>query len=66
MGEHEVYRVRIATEFTGKLAAKRDMFAFLSTDARHLPLRVEADFLLGTIVAELTQYQQGNELAFNQ
>ncbi len=63
LGEREVFKVRIVTDFSGKLASKRDMFAYFTTDPRHLPVRIEAEFLIGTLVAELTEYQQGRDLA---
>ena len=63
LGEREVFRLRIQTAFSGKFESKRDMFAYLTTDGRHLPVRIEASFLLGTIVAELTDYKQGRVLA---
>ncbi len=59
LGEREAFRMRISTEFGGKLDAKRDMVAWLATDASHVPVRIEADFVLGTVVAELTDYKQG-------
>ena len=58
-GKQEVYRLRVYTEFSGNLASKRDLVAWLTTDARHLPVRLEADLALGSLVAELTEYQQG-------
>ena len=58
-GRQEVYRLRVYTEFSGSLASKRDMVAWLTSDARHLPVRIEAELSLGSIVAELQDYQQG-------
>ncbi|MBM7114964.1 DUF3108 domain-containing protein [Archangium primigenium] len=58
-GKQEVYRLRVYTEFSGNLASKRDLVAWLTTDARHLPVRLEAELALGSLVAELTEYQQG-------
>jgi len=58
-GQQEVYRLRVYTEFSGNLASKRDLVAWLTADARHLPVRLEADLSLGSLVAELTDYQQG-------
>lgn len=59
LGKQDVYRLRVHTEFSGNLASKRDMVAWFTADARHLPVRIEADFVLGSLVAELTEYQQG-------
>lgn len=58
-GRQEVLRLRVYTEFSGNLASKRDMVAWLTADARHLPVRIEAELALGSIVAELQGYQQG-------
>jgi Protein of unknown function (DUF3108) len=59
LGKQDVYRLRVHTEFSGNLASKRDMVAWFTADARHLPVRIEAEFVLGSLVAELTEYQQG-------
>jgi hypothetical protein len=59
LGAREVFRVRVETDFSGGLAAKRDMLAYFSADARKVPVRVAADFLIGTIVAELVSYEPG-------
>jgi hypothetical protein len=63
LGKQEVYRLRVYTEFSGNLKSKRDMVAWLTADARHLPVRVEADLALGALVAELTGYEQGKTVA---
>jgi hypothetical protein len=62
-GKREVFKVRIQTDFSGKFAAKRDMFAYFTTDPAHILVRVEADFLLGTVEAELVEYKGGRQLA---
>jgi hypothetical protein len=59
MGEQEVFRVRLQTEFSEKLKAKRDIIAYFTTDPSHVPVRIEADLALGSIVAELSEYKQG-------
>jgi hypothetical protein len=43
----------------GKFQSKHDMVAYFTDDALHLPVRIEADFVLGTITAELTGYAPG-------
>lgn len=65
MGEQEVFRVRLQTEFSEKLKAKRDIIAYFTTDPTHVPVRIEADLALGSIVAELSEYKQGRVLAMN-
>lgn len=59
LGEREVYRVRVETDFSGGLASKRDMLAYFTADARKVPVRVSAEFLIGTLVAEVTSYEPG-------
>jgi hypothetical protein len=58
-GEKEVFKVRVQTEFVGKFAANRDMFIYLSTDDAHVPVKIEADFAIGSLVAELIDYKKG-------
>ena len=63
IGEREVYKVRVQTDFSGKFQSKRDMIGYFATDDSHVLVRIEADFLLGTLVAELTSYQPGRTAA---
>jgi hypothetical protein len=61
LGDKEVFRVRVVTDFSGKLAAKSDLRAFFTTDARHVPVRVEAEFLFGTVAGDLVAYEPGRD-----
>lgn len=63
MGKREVYRVKVQTAFSGKLASKSDMVAFITTDSARLPIRIEAEFILGKVVADLTEYKAGRSVA---
>jgi hypothetical protein len=63
LGAQEVYKLRIRAQFSGKLEARRDMFLFVTTDPKHLPVRVEAELALGYISAEITDYKPGREIA---
>lgn len=63
LGHRDAIRVRVKTAFSGKLESKRDIVAFFSDDTSHVPLRIEADFAVGTMVAEITEYKQGRALA---
>jgi hypothetical protein len=63
LGKREVFRIRMNTEFSGKLKSRRDLVAYFTTDALHLPVRIEAEFVLGKLVAQLTDYQPGRQLA---
>ncbi|NMO20193.1 DUF3108 domain-containing protein [Pyxidicoccus fallax] len=63
LGPKEVFKVRVQAEFGGNLNTKRDMFAYFTTDPNHVPVRVEAEFALGTMVAEITDYKPGRVMA---
>ncbi|MFL5353779.1 DUF3108 domain-containing protein [Archangium sp.] len=63
LGKQDVYRMRVYTEFSGNLASKRDMVAWFTADGRRVPVRIEAELALGSIVAELMDYEQGKALA---
>jgi hypothetical protein len=65
LGMREVFKIRTQTDFSGKLQSKKDMFAYLTTDPAHVPVRIEAEFVLGQIVAELTDYKSGQTLAMS-
>ena len=64
-GRREVFKVKAETAFTGKLASKRALYVYFTTDPSHVPVRIEADFAVGRIVAELTSYRPGSEVAAN-
>ena len=61
LGERDAVRVRLRTEFSGKLAA-RELRIWFSDDPAHAPMRMEADFLLGPVVVEWTDYKPGRAL----
>lgn len=63
LGTKEVYKVRVQTGFGGKFESKRDMYAFMTTDGSHVPVRIEAEFVLGTITAEISEYKTGRRYA---
>ncbi len=66
LGEREVFRVKLQTDFSEKLQTKRDIVAYFTTDSSHVPVRVEAEFVIGSIVADLADYKQGRLMAMNQ
>ena len=61
MGKREAIRVRLRTEFSGKLTA-REIRMWFSDDAAHVPMRMEADFALGPVVVEWTDYKPGRAI----
>lgn len=65
-GPQDALKIRLQTQFTGKLAAKRDVLAWLSADDLRLPLKIEADLALGSIVVELVDYKPGRRVAMLQ
>ena len=42
--------------------SRKAVEAYFSADARHLPLRFDADFLLGKVTAELVHFEMGESL----
>jgi Protein of unknown function (DUF3108) len=60
-GERQAIRVRLRTEFSGNLSA-REVRMWFSDDAAHVPMRMEADFALGPVVVEWTDYKPGRAL----
>jgi hypothetical protein len=55
----EAFRIRVRTGFAGSWASNGDIVAYVAADSTHVPLRVEAAFVVGTLVAELTDYKPG-------
>ncbi len=62
-GAFETVKVQVRTAFQGKFSTKRDTFFWFTRDRRHVPVRVSADFSVGSVVAELTGYRPGGALA---
>ncbi len=58
-GQRDTFRVRVKTGFDGKFESKRDIVTWMTADEARVPVRVEADFVLGTIRAELQEYKSG-------
>jgi len=63
LGPKETFKVRVRAGFGGKFESKRDMFAWITTDDARVPVRVEAEFILGTVRAELSDYKGGRRYA---
>lgn len=61
LGLREVFRLRVRSQFSGKLATRRDLQVYLTADANAVPVRVDAEFLLGTLRAELSAYSSGRD-----
>jgi hypothetical protein len=61
-GAFDAVETQIELGFDGNFASKRDVKAWFSNDERHLPLRVQAEFMLGSVVGELVAYHRGVSL----
>ena len=59
LGSVEAYRVTINGEFSGQLATKGLMTVYFTADEKQLPVRAEADFLLGSVVVDAVKYAAG-------
>ena len=59
LGQREVFQLNVATDFSGKARTNRLTRVYLTTDASHVPVRIEADFVLGTVEAEIVEYVEG-------
>jgi len=60
-GERNAIKVRLRTEFSAKLSA-RELRMWFTDDPAHVPIRMEADFLLGPVVVEWTDYKPGRPI----
>lgn len=63
IGDVDALAVRVKTGFKGKFDAKRDTWLWFSDDDRHIPLRISAEFAVGSLVARITGYRPGGALA---
>jgi hypothetical protein len=63
IGDVDALAVRVKTGFKGKFDSKRDTWLWFSADDRHIPLRISAEFAVGSLVAEIKSYRPGVELA---
>jgi len=63
IGEVDALAVRVKTGFKGKFDSKRDTWLWFSADERHVPLRITAEFAVGSLVASIKSYRPGAELA---
>lgn len=59
LGEKDALKMNVTVEFNGGLKTKRDLVIWVADDSGHLPLRVDAEFLVGTMRAEVVKYASG-------
>jgi hypothetical protein len=62
-GTFATLKVQIRTQLEGKFSTKRDTFLWVSDDPRHVLVKAEADFAIGSIVATLKSYRPGGQVA---
>jgi hypothetical protein len=59
LGEKTALKMNVVVEFNGGLKTKRALVVWVADDPSHLPLRVDAEFLIGTMRAEVVKYASG-------
>ncbi len=59
LGELDVFRVTVTTDFSGSLKTRGPVTLFYTADEKQLPVRAEADFLLGTVRLDAVSYLAG-------
>jgi hypothetical protein len=62
-GRFDAIRVKVQLGFRDKFKTKRDSHVWFSADARRIPVRMTADFAIGSVNALLTGYRPGGQLA---
>lgn len=60
-GTFNTKRLHIEVAFSGKLGSKREVRIFFTDDAHHMPVRVDAEFFIGTLLADLVSYSLGGQ-----
>jgi hypothetical protein len=64
-GTFDCWKVQVRTAFEGHFEARRDTFIWISADENRIPVRVSAEFAVGSVVVNLAGYQPGGQLARN-
>ncbi len=62
-GRFDAVRVKVRLGFKDKFKTRRDSYVWFSNDPRHVPVRMSADFAVGSVTATLTAYRPGGQLA---
>ncbi len=62
LGTFDVWRVSVNTDFKGSVATKGNIRVYYTADAKQLPVRAEAEFVIGSVVADAVQYEPGQTL----
>jgi hypothetical protein len=64
-GVFDAWKVEVRTAFEGHFEAKRDTFIWFSADENRVPVRVSAEFSVGSVVVSLAAYRPGGQMARN-
>ena len=62
-GRFQTTRVKVHLGFKNKFRSKRDSWVWFSKDERRIPVRMSADFAIGSVVVTLSGYRPGGQLA---
>jgi hypothetical protein len=62
-GRFEALRVRVRLGFKDGFRTKRDALVWLSRDERRIPVRMSAEFAIGSVTATLIAYRPGAQVA---
>lgn len=63
IGEMDAIRVDVVLGFTEKFETRRASHVWFSDDSRHIPVRMSAEFAVGSVVATVTTYKPGSQVA---
>lgn len=62
-GRTEALRIKLQLGFEGRFKSRRDAYVWLSEDLRHVPVRMTAEFSVGSMTATLDAYRPGGQLS---
>lgn len=62
-GTFDAWKVQVRTAFEGHFETKRDTLLWFSADEDRIPVRVSAEFAVGSVVVNLAGYRPGGQLA---
>lgn len=60
LGELPVHRLSVTTDFQGNAKTNGNVVIFVSADEKQLPVRIQADFVVGSAAADIVQYLPGS------
>lgn len=63
IGELDAVRVDLGLGFSKKFETRRASHVWFSDDSRHIPVKMSADFAVGSVVATVTTYKPGSQVA---